>query len=158
LLEVKGSAELAGQAVAAFDEAAAAGAVAALEGQLAALAAPAAIAPAEMNELLAGFREEAGEHFDALQAALLALEKEPGRRALVDELLRQAHTLKGSASMVGLAPMSETAHALESVLVLMRAGVLGGESAFDRLHAALDGMRALVPLGHDPDAALRAAT
>src|SRR5262249_40939117 len=141
LADIKGGAELAGRAIAAFDEAAAAGAVAALEGQLAALAAPppSAIAPAEMNELLAGFREEAGEHFDALQAALIALEKEPGRRALVDELLRQAHTLKGSASMVGLSPMSETAHALESVLVLIRAGALGGEAVFDRLHAALDG-------------------
>src|SRR5262249_54834598 len=80
----------------------------------------------------------------------------------VDELLRQAHTLKGSASMVGLSPMSETAHALESVLVLIRAGALGGEAVFDRLHAALDGMRALVTLGHAPEApagaaALRAA-
>src|SRR5262249_20727576 len=49
------------------------------------------------------------------------------------------------------------AHALESVLVLMRAGALGGEAVFDRLHAALDGMRALVPLGHAPEAAAGAA-
>jgi len=150
--ELKAAAELTAESIAALDEATAAAAVRTIEALLASVTPAAAVTDVELGELLAGFREEAGEHLDALQAALLALEKEPGRRELVDELLRKAHTLKGSASMVGLPPISETAHALESVLVLIRSGALGGEGVFDALHAALDGLRALVPVGHRPEA------
>src|SRR5262249_5191041 len=88
------------------------------------------LAPHEQEQLLAAFRAEAAEHIDAMTAALLALEKTRGNPRLVDGLLRQAHTLKGSAATVGLPAITEAAHELEEVLLALRAGSLGGDQVF----------------------------
>jgi len=56
------------------------------------------------------FLKEAEEHLTALQKGLLILEKEPDDAALIHALLRNAHTLKGSARMVGLEGISAIAH------------------------------------------------
>ncbi len=47
------------------------------------------------------FLREAAEHLGSLQERLLVLERAPGTEGLVHELLRNAHTLKGSARMLG---------------------------------------------------------
>src|SRR5262249_32410602 len=93
----------------------------------------------EQEQLLDAFRAEAAEHIDAMTAALLALERDP-RSGQMDALLRQAHTLKGSAATVGMAAVAEAAHALEDALIALRAG--RGPS-FDQLHAGLDAPRVL---------------
>jgi chemosensory pili system protein ChpA (sensor histidine kinase/response regulator) len=111
---------------------------------------PSGLDAGEQEQLLAAFRAEAAEHIDAMTAALLVLERDP-RSAQMDALLRQAHTLKGSAATVGLGPVAEAAHALEDALLALRAGRAGGGPVFDQLHDALDALRAL-----DGAAALRA--
>jgi chemotaxis protein histidine kinase CheA/ActR/RegA family two-component response regulator len=99
------------------------------------------------------FREEALEHLEGINAALLALEKDRGRTALIDELLRKTHTLKGSAATVGLTTVSEAAHVLEDAFVRLRAGKLvDDDSLFDALMAATDTLRSLVDAALAPDA------
>src|SRR5688572_10142054 len=73
----------------------------------------------ELSQLLAAFRAEASDHLDGMTAALIALERDRGQRGLVTQLLRKAHTLKGSAATVSLDAISEGAHRLEEVLVAM---------------------------------------
>src|SRR5512139_316243 len=68
------------------------------------------------------FLVEAGEHLQNLNAGLLALEKTPEDRAVIDELFRAAHTLKGSAAMMGFQGISDVAHKAEDMLGLFRSG------------------------------------
>jgi len=94
------------------------------------------------------FLREAEEHLAALQKGLLVLEKEPGSVSLVHDLLRNAHTLKGSARMVGLEDISAIAHRMEDVLQEIEEGrkevddgvidlLLQGTDAISRMTAAL---------------------
>jgi two-component system chemotaxis sensor kinase CheA len=62
------------------------------------------------------FLREAEEHLGSLQKWLLVLEKEPGNMVLIHDLLRNAHTLKGSARMLGFEDISAIAHRMEDFL------------------------------------------
>lgn len=68
------------------------------------------------KELAEVFASEAEEHIQNLDSRLAALEKDPGNRELVREIRRTAHTLKGSAAMVGFHVVSHTAHLMEDLL------------------------------------------
>lgn len=94
------------------------------------------------------FIREAQEHLSSLQKGLLLLEKEPGAAGLIHELLRNAHTLKGSARMVGLEDISAIAHRMEDLLQALDEGhrlvdaeiidlLLQGSDAISRMTAAL---------------------
>ena len=68
------------------------------------------------------FIREAEEHLGNLRQGLLNLEKEGPSDALINDLLRSAHTLKGSANMVGLTELSGVAHRVESLLKNLQHG------------------------------------
>lgn len=68
------------------------------------------------------FLKEAHEHINSLRTNLLILEKEPDNRPLIHELLRNAHTLKGSARMLGFEDISSIAHRMEDYLKEMEEG------------------------------------
>jgi len=68
------------------------------------------------------FCREAEEHLASLQSGLLTLEKNPSSSALLHELLRNAHTLKGSARMIGQADISAITHTMEEQLKGMELG------------------------------------
>lgn len=74
------------------------------------------------------FLKEAQEHIDSLQTNLLVLEKEPANKPLIHELLRNAHTLKGSARMLGFDEISVIGHRMEDFLKEMEDGVRPVES------------------------------
>ena len=75
-----------------------------------------------MSKYLKIFCREAGEHLASLQSGLLVLERNPARPGLLHELQRNAHTLKGSARMVGLADISAITHLMEERLEGMEQG------------------------------------
>jgi len=79
-------------------------------------------APFDKSEIIDFFLVEAGEHIQNLNAGLLALEKDPVNRATIDELFRAAHTLKGSAAMMGFQGVSDVAHKAEDMLGQFRSG------------------------------------
>jgi two-component system chemotaxis sensor kinase CheA len=67
------------------------------------------------------FIAEAEEHIANLESGLLRLEQ-GGDGAVIAELFRSAHTLKGSAGAAGLTGMSQLAHAMENLLDQVRNG------------------------------------
>ena len=67
------------------------------------------------------FLVEAGEHIQNLNKGLLSLEKDPTDGKTIDELFRAAHTLKGSAAMMGYQGISDVAHRAEDMLSQFRA-------------------------------------
>jgi two-component system, chemotaxis family, sensor kinase CheA len=81
-------------------------------------------------EYFAGFLEdyfaECEEHMADVRRALLSLEasvNQPGvDQALLDELLRSFHSLKGISGMVGLREAEKLAHEIEGYLRVMRQG------------------------------------
>ena len=68
------------------------------------------------------FREEARDHLGALERGFLDVEAAAieARRALIDNLFRHAHSLKGDARAVGLPVLQRTSQVLEDLLDQMR--------------------------------------
>lgn len=101
------------------------------------------------------FAEEANDHLDAIAGALSRMGRAPTRGEL-EEMLRKAHTLKGSASTVGLHRIGDAAHRLEELLIELRDGrQVADDALVDRLLAAVELLRAMVgEEGERSDAAL----
>ncbi len=77
---------------------------------------------ADDPELVATFRAEVDERLASLRDGLLTLEKNPSPRQQVASLFRDAHTVKGSARMLGLDSVVSLAHRAEDLLGLLRDG------------------------------------
>ena len=73
-------------------------------------------------ELFRLFKAESEEHLARLDDGLLRLEKTPADPALLEEVFRESHSLKGAARMLGLARVEATAHGMESILNAARRG------------------------------------
>jgi chemotaxis protein histidine kinase CheA len=114
---------------------------------------------ADDPELLATFRAEVEERVASLQAGLLALEAHPSPRQVVASLFRDAHTVKGSARMMGLNEVLAVAHSAEDLLGALRDGRLPvRRDLIDLLLASCDAITNAMP-GVDepvPDAHLAA--
>jgi two-component system, chemotaxis family, sensor kinase CheA len=67
-------------------------------------------------EILEVFRDEATERLDRMVETLLALETGQAHPDAVDSLFRDAHSIKGSAGMVGNEEVRALAHSIEDVL------------------------------------------
>src|SRR5512139_1127794 len=79
-------------------------------------------APFDKSGITEFFLVEAGEHIQNLNKGLLSLEKDPSNDDVIDELFRAAHTLKGSAAMMGFQGISDVAHKAEDMLGQFRSG------------------------------------
>ncbi len=77
-------------------------------------------APLDKSSIIEFFLVEAGEHLQNLNTGLLSLEKDPSDNGMIDELFRAAHTLKGSAAMMGFEGVSDIAHKAEDMLGMFR--------------------------------------
>lgn len=99
----------------------------------------------EDKELRDLFKIESEEHLQKLSDGLLRLEKEPKDAKTLDEVFREAHSLKGAARMVGVTGVETIAHRIEDILGAAKKGetVLSSET-IDRLYKGLDSMRKLV--------------
>lgn len=70
------------------------------------------------------FIEEATELLEDLVDSLLELESEPDDKELLNKIFRSFHTIKGSAAMFGLEPISKFTHKIEDAYDLARDGKL----------------------------------
>jgi chemotaxis protein histidine kinase CheA len=108
-------------------------------------------------ELLATFRAEVEERLASLQTGLLQLETHQAPRQVMTLLFRDAHTVKGSARMLGLEGVLHVAHNMEDLLGALRDGRFAvRKDHVDLLLAACDGISQALP-GEDAldDAALQ---
>ncbi|MEO1528450.1 MAG: chemotaxis protein CheA [Planctomycetota bacterium] len=76
----------------------------------------------DMGQFLESFFEEASEHIENMEAALLQLESSPGDGELLNTVFRAAHSIKGASSTFGVKAVGEFTHVLESLLDRMRDG------------------------------------
>ncbi|MBW2610606.1 MAG: chemotaxis protein CheA [Deltaproteobacteria bacterium] len=66
------------------------------------------------------FIAEALENLQDMNRALLELEKDPGKKELIDEMFRHAHTIKGGAASMGYENISLLAHEMENIMDRLR--------------------------------------
>jgi two-component system chemotaxis sensor kinase CheA len=97
--------------------------------------------------LLATFADEAKGQLETINRRLRAFETAAGdqRRALLDEIRRELHNLKGAARSVELTRVEAMAHGLEDVLSTVRESEADtAVSVYKLADGALDGMAALI--------------
>ena len=88
---------------------------------------------------IAEFVEESIELLQQMEEAVLELDSRPGDRALVDQLFRGMHTIKGGAAVVMRPDLADYAHRLESLLDQVRGGqVSTGKTLISTLLEAID--------------------
>jgi two-component system chemotaxis sensor kinase CheA len=101
-----------------------------------------------LRQLRATFKAEADEHIQAMNRALLALEKGPDdeeRVTLLEEIFREAHSLKGAAGAADLDDVESTAHRLESAFFAAKNGEIAlTPDLCDLLYDAIDAVAAMV--------------
>ncbi len=98
-----------------------------------------------MQLLLETFAEEARETVEALEKALLALERSESPNAREEHyavLARRAHNLKGAAGAAGVTEIQSLSHALEDGLLALRdTHDTPQPEMFDVLYAGVDAIR-----------------
>jgi chemotaxis protein histidine kinase CheA/CheY-like chemotaxis protein len=106
-------------------------------------------------ELLAVFREEVTESVDVIHDSLLRIERNEADRAdLLEDVLRLAHDLKGSAPVVGFGQLGRLAHALETRLLRWRTVPVIPAGEVDLAFRSTDTLKELS--GDQPGDALKA--
>jgi chemotaxis protein histidine kinase CheA len=93
----------------------------------------------DLSAFVEEFRTEAADHLRALDAQLLALERDPNDLTPIRAMFLAAHSLKGAGAMMDLGDVEALAHAMEEVLSRLRDGTqrLDGQTA-DTLFRAID--------------------
>lgn len=99
----------------------------------------------EDEELRTTFQFASEEHLQKLDEGLLYLEKYPEDQEKLAEMMREAHSLKGDAGMLGVKDVATLAHQWEHLLgTLKDSEAAGRQGIYDRLYAGLDAIRKLV--------------
>ena len=83
----------------------------------------------DLSQYLDEFLADARDRIDSISNAVISLEEivkkggeEREKRELIDQIFRDAHTLKGTAATMGFMRLSETAHKMENLLDAVRNG------------------------------------
>ncbi len=92
-----------------------------------------------LRQLLATFKVELDERLESLNKSLLELEQGGGNTAeLIDQIFRDAHSLKGASRAVEIQEMEEVAHAMEALLSDAKQGKVLDKAIFSLLYKTLD--------------------
>ncbi len=92
-----------------------------------------------MTPLLQQFISEGRDFLQSISEKLMALENHPSDAAMMGELFRLVHTLKGNSGLFDFPEMSRVLHAAEDVMVVVRDGDLPySQLLADRLLDAMD--------------------
>ncbi len=78
----------------------------------------------DVSRFLDTFLQESAEHLHTIESGLLKLSSSPGDSELLNAIFRAAHSIKGGAGAFGLTNVVTLTHSLESLLDLMRNGVV----------------------------------
>jgi len=84
------------------------------------------------------FLSEAKQHIKAMESALLKLEKDPSKIQLVNNIFREAHTLKGMAATMDYNKTASLCHAMEDVLDAIKKKEINLKSSVDTLFESFD--------------------
>ena len=99
----------------------------------------------ELDEILNIFQQEGGEILQSMDKNLFALEKDPKNHDILIRLARDAHSLKGSARMLGFESIQTIAHKIEDILGFIKDGKIESTGEItDTISEALSHIQALI--------------
>lgn len=99
----------------------------------------------ELNQYLEVFIEESKEHLQSCNDHLLELEKNPNDMAIINEIFRSAHTLKGMSATMGYDDLAKLTHQMENVLDAIRhQSISVTPNLLDVVFSAVDDLEAMV--------------
>lgn len=102
------------------------------------------LTPAELDQLMAVFRDQSLQILEEMNHDLLALESGSDSEAM-PRLRRGAHTIKGDSACIGLDGITQIAHRIEDVFDAMLASTLIPERrAVDAIFKCLDAVRSAI--------------
>src|SRR5690625_7545912 len=85
------------------------------------------------------------EHLDVLYNQLLALERSPSNKEVIEEIFRAAHTIKGMSATMGFEDVANLTHNLENVLDGIRNDDISVHTqTIDIMFEAVDHLNAMV--------------
>jgi two-component system chemotaxis sensor kinase CheA len=91
------------------------------------------------------FLEESREHLQSLNDCLLELEHNPEDAAVLNEIFRSAHTIKGMSATMGFTEIAELTHEMENVLDLLRKEQLkADEDIVDTIFKCVDTLEQMI--------------
>jgi two-component system chemotaxis sensor kinase CheA len=98
-----------------------------------------------MDELTREFLIESQEGLDRMERCMTDLEERPQDTALLAEIFRSVHTIKGTTGFLGFKRLEKLAHAGENLLGLLREGKLAADGPIvTGLLQLLDGLRSIL--------------
>ncbi|WP_435009905.1 chemotaxis protein CheA [Tundrisphaera lichenicola] len=96
----------------------------------------------DLSELLPYYLDETDEQIEALNEALLKLERDPADDAVLREAFRMVHSIKGSSTVMGFDQVKRLTHHLETYFDQLRAGQRTlDRPTLDLSFRCLDGLR-----------------
>ena len=99
----------------------------------------------DTNQYMDMFLDESHEHLQSLNEGLLSLEENSDDVSVVNEIFRNAHTLKGMSATMGYNKIAELTHEMEDVLDLIRKEQLKlSEDIIDTLFKCLDSLEQMI--------------
>nr|WP_295970420.1 chemotaxis protein CheA [uncultured Bacillus sp.] len=99
----------------------------------------------DTSQYLEVFIEESKEHLQACNENLLLLEKHPDDPAIVNEIFRSAHTLKGMSATMGYEDLANLTHQMENVLDAIRNKIISfTPEILDVIFIAVDHLEAMI--------------
>ncbi|MGM7701192.1 chemotaxis protein CheW [Pseudalkalibacillus sp. Hm43] len=99
----------------------------------------------DMNQYLEIFVEESREHLQAINEHMLKLENDPSNIAIINDIFRSAHTLKGMSASMGYEDLASLTHQMENVLDAIRQEkITVKDHTVDALFESVDHLEAMV--------------
>ncbi len=99
------------------------------------------------DEIIKIFKDEVRGRIKNLENGLIALQSNPDDKKILESLLREAHTIKGAARMVGFSKTGEVAHKLETLFKRLNEGSVDVEKAVRAAFIAIDYIKKAIESG-----------
>ena len=97
-----------------------------------------------MDDLLREFLTETNEALDMLDVELVRFEQDPNNAAILDNIFRLVHTIKGTCGFLGLPRLECLAHAAETLMGQFRGGRPVSGEAVTLILTTIDRIKALL--------------
>ncbi len=99
----------------------------------------------DTNQYMEMFLDESREHLQSLNDGLLSLENNPADLSVLNEIFRNAHTLKGMSATMGYNKIAELTHEMENLLDLLRKEQLKvNEEIIDVIFKCVDSLEQMI--------------